>query len=54
MADEKRRAAGRIGGLTTLNRYGRGHMARIGRLGGRPTWQESLTKAKKAREGSCG
>ena len=35
--------------LATMARYGREHYARIGRLGGRPTFHEAVAKAK-ARE----
>ena len=45
--------AGHIGGTATLERYGRGHMATIGRLGGRPplpTIEELLRVEAAARE----
>jgi general stress protein YciG len=35
---ELRRRAGRIGGLTTYDRYGSEHMAEIGRKGAEVTW----------------
>jgi hypothetical protein len=37
------RIAGYKGGRTTVAKYGIEHMREIGRLGGRPTWQEELT-----------
>ena len=36
----------RKGGLATKVRYGREHYVRIGQLGGRPTFHESVAKAK--------
>lgn len=42
---ERHRAAGRLGGLAVVERYGREWMSAIGRRGGRPTWQVTLTKA---------
>jgi general stress protein YciG len=35
---EKRRQAGRNGGLTTFYRYGSEHMSEIGRKGAEATW----------------
>ena len=37
------------GGATTLARYGIQHFSEIGKLGGRPTWQQSLQKDKDSR-----
>ena len=42
---EHHRLAGKTGGLVTVMRYGRDHMVAIGKLGGRPTWQQALDKA---------
>ncbi len=39
----------RKGGLATMAKYGREHYARIGKLGGRPTFHEAVAKAR-ARE----
>ena len=33
-------------GKANVARHGLEHMRRIGRLGGRPTWQEELRKAR--------
>ena len=33
------------GGRATLEKYGLEHYRQIGKLGGRPTWQEALAKA---------
>ena len=41
----QRSEAGKKGGVTTVARYGRAHMHRIGLLGGRPTWQAAIAKA---------
>ena len=41
--------AGRKGGLSTVNRYGRAHMSYIGSLGGRPTFEEGLVHARNTR-----
>lgn len=38
-------AAGRAGGLATLERHGREHYVACGRAGGRPTRQEARDKA---------
>jgi len=56
MASELRR--GQAGGLANVERNGVDHMRAIGRhgglkgghLGGRPTWQETLRKAKQREE----
>ena len=48
MASEPRR--GQAGGTATFERHGRDHMSAIGRRGGRPTWEESLEKARKREE----
>ena len=40
--------SGRKGGLSTVNRYGRAHMSSIGSLGGRPTFEEGLERARTA------
>jgi len=42
---ERHRAAGRLGGLAVVERYGREWMQTIGRRGGRPTWQAALARA---------
>lgn len=36
---EKRRAAGRLGGLATVRKYGSDHMREIGKRGAAVTWQ---------------
>lgn len=49
---------GRSGGLSTLNLHGGEltdtgkikHFSDIGKLGGRPTWQETLKRDKEARD----
>jgi len=41
-----RREAGRLGGLQTYLRHGVAHMRRIGRCGGRPTWEETLARSR--------
>jgi hypothetical protein len=33
---------GQIGGLTLLEKYGREHFAALGKLGGRPSFQDTL------------
>ena len=48
--DERRRhrvEKARKGGLALKQKYGREHFVRIGKLGGRPTWQQALAKAKR-------
>ena len=50
-----RRDMGRAGGLATYKRYGREHMQRIGRLGGRPKYKQppaptNNSKNKEVRE----
>ena len=47
---KRRTERARKGRLAVKAKYGRGYFAEIGRLGGRPTWQEALAKAK-ANEG---
>lgn len=49
---EYHKIAGQLGGQTTVKRHGRQHMARIGRLGGRPLWQETLRRSKELVKGS--
>ena len=47
--DERKRrliARARKGGLALLAKRGRDHFVNIGKLGGRPTWQQALEKAK--------
>lgn len=44
-SDPAKQAAGRAGGLATLNRHGVDHYRACGRLGGRPTRAEALAKA---------
>lgn len=39
------RFAGRLGGIQTLARYGSSHMHEIGKLGGRPSREESAARA---------
>ena len=43
------RKGGLKGGRTVMEKYGREHFSRIGKLGGRPTWQEALDKARAQR-----
>jgi len=48
MADrhkEAGRLGGLIGGKRVVELYGLTHMSEIGKLGGRPTWQEANEKA---------
>lgn len=47
-----RAEAGRIGGLVTLERYGRDHLAEWGRLGGRPRSQtyDDITRQRQRLE----
>lgn len=45
VVSERHRAAGRLGGLAVVRRYGREWMQTIGRRGGRPTWQATLARA---------
>ena len=49
MAEQHRRA-GKLGGQTTVERYGVEHMRAIGRLGGRPTWQATVEKDRRRRQ----
>ncbi|MBV6341464.1 hypothetical protein [Candidatus Magnetobacterium casense] len=42
--------AGARGGQATLQRYGLSHFSDIGKLGGRPTWMETLEKDQLARD----
>jgi hypothetical protein len=44
-----KRDSGRLGGLQTYLRYGVVHMRKIGRLGGRPTWEETLARSRAKR-----
>ena len=48
MEDRKRRRIERArkGGLGLLAKRGGEHFVQMGKLGGRPTWQDSLEKAK--------
>ena len=39
------RIGGKKGGQTVVEKYGYEHFSRLGKLGGRPTWQEALAKA---------
>jgi len=49
---ELRAENGRKGGHITLERHGTAHFQKAGRLGGRPSFQEALTRAwQKCREG---
>ena len=41
----------RKGGLAVKAKYGIDYFAQIGRMGGRPTWQEELARAK-AKDGA--
>ena len=41
---QRRTERARKGGLATLEKYGVEHYRRIGRLGGRSTWQQELAK----------
>ena len=57
---EYHKIAGQLGGLTTVKRHGSQHMSMIGRLGGRPSWQETLGRYKELvkgprqnRKGAC-
>ncbi len=43
---QRRTERARKGGLATKAKYGHDHYIRIGKQGGRPTWQEALAKAK--------
>ena len=43
---QRRIERARKGGLATKAKYGREHYSALGKLGGRPTWQEALEKAK--------
>ena len=43
---QRRVEKARKGGLATLAKYGPEHYSAIGKLGGRPTWEEALAKAK--------
>ena len=43
---QRRVERARKGGLATKAKYGREHFVALGKLGGRPTWQEALAKAK--------
>ena len=49
---EYHKIAGQLGGQETVRLYGPEHMARIGRLGGRPRWQETLRLYKESVRGS--
>ena len=44
------RLGGLAGGQVTLQRYGLLHFSDIGKLGGRPTMEETLRKDKQLRE----
>ena len=46
---QRRVEKARKGGLAVLEKYGPVHFSAIGKLGGRPTWQQALAKDK-ARE----
>jgi general stress protein YciG len=41
--------SGRKGGLSTVKRHGRKHMSLIGKLGGRPTFEEGIERSRKVR-----
>ena len=43
---QRRVEKARKGGLAVKAKYGLRHFSRIGRLGGRPTWQDELAKAR--------
>ena len=43
---QRRKEHARKGGLATKVKHGREHYVRIGKLGGRPTFQEAVVKAK--------
>ena len=47
---ENGRQGGLAGGATTLARYGLGHFSDIGKLGGRPTVEETLRKDRLLRD----
>ena len=55
---EKRRVAGRLGGLQTFRRYGSEHMSTIGKLGGRPKsptleeLRQKIAPSSKTKEGA--
>ena len=49
-----RQKAGKKGGLSTFTRYGRSHMSFIGKLGGRPTFQETIERTRTAHINSSG
>jgi len=52
LSPELRAENGRKGGLATLQRHGTQHFQKAGRLGGRPSFQEALTRAwQKCKEG---
>lgn len=44
---DRRIERARKGGLALKVKNGRDHFVRIGKLGGRPTWQEALAKARR-------
>ena len=43
---QRRIEKARKGGLAVLKKHGREHFSTLGKLGGRPTWQEALAKDK--------
>lgn len=45
---EAHQIAGQKGGLATFANQGHSGMSTAGRLGGRPTWQESLANAEQS------
>jgi len=47
---EAHRVAGQLGGQATLAKYGPDWMKMIGRMGGRPRWQESVERAWQGQE----
>jgi len=49
---EHHKIAGQLGGQETVRLYGSEHMVMIGRLGGRPRWQETLGHYKELVRGS--
>ena len=49
---EYHKIAGQLGGQETVRLYGSEHMSAIGRLGGRPRWQETLGRYKELVRGS--